>query len=117
MTFFAAFCRLLATMIAVIETGGKQYLVKPGATIHVEKLPGEKGASFAFDKVLLLADESGGEVKFGTPYIDGASVKGTITDQGRDRKIRVVKFKRKVRYKKVHGHRQHYTSVKIGNIG
>lgn len=103
-------------MIAVIATGGKQYLVKPGMTLKVEKLGGEAGGEIIFDKVLLLADEAGGEVKLGAPFLSGVSVIGIIEAQGRNKKIRVVKYKRKVRYKRVHGHRQAFTKVKIKEV-
>ena len=104
-------------MFAVIQTGGKQYLVKPGMVLTIEKLSGEAGGEIVFDKVLLLADEAGGEVKLGTPYLSGVSVVATIEAQGRSKKIRVVKYKRKVRYKRVHGHRQHVTKVKVKTLG
>ena len=103
-------------MIAVIETGGKQYLVKAGDSLKVEKLPTEEGNEFTFDKVLLLAEDDGSKLKVGNPYIDGATVTVEVESQGRSKKIRVVKYKRKVRYKKVHGHRQHFTAVKIKEV-
>lgn len=100
-------------MIAVIETGGKQYLVRSGQTLKVEKLDAEPGAEMVFDKVLLTAKDDGSDVKIGTPYLDGVSFAATIGAQSRDKKIRVVKFKAKVRYKRVHGHRQHKTAVTL----
>lgn len=103
-------------MIAVIETGGKQYLVKPGDTLKIEKIAGEAGKEAVFNKVLLLANETGNELKVGSPYIAGAKVTATIVVQARSNKIRVVKYKRKVRYTKVHGHRQDYTKVKISEV-
>lgn len=103
-------------MIAVIETGGKQYLVKHGDTIKIEKIAGEANAEVVFDKVLLLADEAGGEVKVGSPYIADAKVTATILAQARAKKVRVVKYKRKVRYCKVHGHRQDYTKIKVQSL-
>lgn len=103
-------------MFAVIETGGKQYLIKTGDTLKIEKLEAEAGKDVVFDKVLLLAKEDGSDVKIGTPYLDGVSIAATVEEQGRSRKIRVVKFKRKVRYKRVHGHRQHFTKVKVKEV-
>ena len=100
-------------MYAVIETGGKQYLVKEGDSLAVEKLAGEKGTELVFDKVLLLASADGSNVQIGTPYLTGVTVKAMIDAQARTKKIRVVKYKRKVRYRRVHGHRQHVTKVKI----
>lgn len=103
-------------MLAVIETGGKQYLVKTGDTLKVEKLLAEAGKDVVFDKVLLLAGDDGSDVKIGTPYLAGVSIGAAVEEQGRAKKIRVVKFKRKVRYKRTHGHRQAFTKVKIGKI-
>ena len=103
-------------MFAVIETGGKQYLIKTGDTLKVEKLDVEEGKDLIFDKVLLLAKEDGRDVQIGTPYLEGVSIAATAEEQGRSKKIRVVKFKRKIRYKKVHGHRQHFTKVKVKEV-
>ncbi len=103
-------------MIAVIETGGKQYLVKEGDVLKVEKLDVEPGKDVIFDNVLLEAKEDGSDTKIGDPYLSGATVTATVEEQGRERKLRVVKYKRKVRYKKVFGHRQHFTKVKITKI-
>jgi len=100
-------------MYAVIETGGKQYLIKSGDTLKVEKLDAEAGKEFVFDKVLLLAEDDGTDVKIGMPYLDGVSISAEVMEQGRNKKIRVVKFKRKVRYRRVAGHRQHFTKVKV----
>lgn len=103
-------------MFAVIETGGKQYLVQSGQTLKVEKLDVEAGKEVVFDKVLLLAEDDGSKVEIGKPYLSGATVVAACEGQGRSKKLRVVKYKRKVRYKRVHGHRQHETTVKIGEI-
>ncbi len=103
-------------MFAVIETGGKQYLIKTGDTLKIEKLEVEVGKDVVFEKVLLLAKEDGTDVKIGTPYLDGVSISALVEEQTRDKKIRVVKFKRKVRYKRVHGHRQHKTKIKIKKV-
>ena len=103
-------------MFAVIETGGKQYLIKTGDTLKVEKLDAEAGKELVFDKVLLLAKEDGKDVQIGKPYLEGVSIAATVEEQGRSRKVRVVKFKRKVRYKKVYGHRQAFTKVKVKKV-
>lgn len=103
-------------MIAVIETGGKQYLVSEGKSLTIEKIDGEPGSEVSFDKVLLVANEDGSDAKVGTPYLDGVSIKATVESQGRAKKLRVVKFRRKVRYKRTQGHRQPQTQVKIGAI-
>jgi len=100
-------------MLAVIATGGKQYLVKTGESLKIEKLKPEEGEKVVFDKVLLTAKDDGSDVKIGTPYIEDLTIEATVEKQGRAKKIRVEKFKRKIRYHKVHGHRQKYTQVKI----
>ena len=104
------------TMIAVIATGGKQYLVKPGETVTIEKIKGEKGDAVTFDKVLLVADEDGSKVEVGAPHLK-TTVSGEVVLQGRAEKISVVHYKAKVRYKKRVGHRQPFTKVKITKIG
>ena len=101
-------------MLAVIKTGGKQYLVKEGTTLRIEKLPGKAGDKLTFD--VLLSGDEGGEVKIGTPTVDGAKVEAIILEQGRADKVMVIKYKRKVRYKRKVGHRQQYTKVKIDKI-
>ncbi len=103
-------------MIAVIETGGKQYLVREGDVLKVEKLDVEAGEKMTFDKVLLTSKEDGADTKIGTPYLSGVSIDAEVLSNGRDRKVRVVKYKNKIRYKRVYGHRQHFTEVKIGKI-
>ncbi len=98
---------------AVIQTGGKQYLVKPGDSLKVEKINAEKGG-FNFDKVLLVAD--GDNLKIGKPFIDGAKIPAEILEQGRGKKITVISYKSKTRYHKKKGHRQPYTQVRISNF-
>lgn len=100
-------------MLAVIATGGKQYLVKTGESLKVEKLAVEEGTTFTFENVLLTANDDGSNVKVGTPYLDGVVVTSEVVKQGKHRTVRVEKFKRKVRYHKVHGQRQRFTEVKI----
>lgn len=100
-------------MFAVIETGGKQYLVKTGDVLKIEKLEVEAGKEVVFDKVLLTANDDGTDVKIGTPYLSGVSISANVEQQGRADKIRVVKYKNKVRYKRVIGHRQDFTKVKV----
>lgn len=103
-------------MFAVIETGGKQYLVKEGDTVKIEKLTASVGDKVVFDKVLLTADEDGGNVKIGNPYLDGASIEAAVELQGRSKKIRVVKYKRKIRYRRTLGHRQEFSKIKIAKV-
>ena len=101
-------------MLAVIATGGKQYLVKTGDTLKVEKLTTLEGEKLTFDKVLLTSGDQGENLEVGKPYVEGATVAATVTKQGKYRTVRVEKFKNKTRYHKVHGQRQRYTEVKIG---
>lgn len=101
-------------MYAVVETGGKQYRVSPGDTIHVETLPGEVGAEIELDKVLAIADDDG-KVITGDD-LSGAKVKATIASHGRGKKVIVFKFKRKKQYKKTVGHRQNFTRLTVGEI-
>lgn len=102
--------------LAVIKTGGKQYLVRECDTLKIEKIDGKVGGKVKFDQVLLLTDEGGKEVKIGKPLVSGAKVEGKILEQGRDKKLLVIKYKRKVRYQKKQGHRQLFTKVKIEKI-
>ena len=100
-------------MLSVIATGGKQYVVKTGGKVKVEKLAGNVGDTITFDNVLLTAEEDASKVEVGTPNVSGAKVSAKILRQARAEKIYVEKFKRKVRYHKVHGHRQYFTELQI----
>ncbi len=102
-------------MFAVIKTGGKQYKVKDGDVLDIEKIAGNAGDKIDFE-VLLLADEDGKDVKIGKPLVSGAKVAAEILEQGRARKVNVIKYKPKVRYRRKAGHRQMYTRVKIANV-
>jgi len=99
---------------AIIETGGKQYKVSPGQTIDVERLDVVEGNTVELDRVLLIADE--GKVTVGTPIVDGAKVIATSLGEGKGKKIIVLKYKPKVRYRKKTGHRQLYTRLTIDKI-
>lgn len=101
-------------ILAVIKTGGKQYIVKPGQKMKVEKLEGEVGAKITLNNVLLIVD--GEKVDIGQPEVNGASVEAKIIKQGRARKVIVYKFKPKKRERKKKGHRQHFTELEIVNI-
>ena len=100
--------------IAVIKTGGKQYLVQEGALLKVEKLLIE-GDKVEFDNVLLVADASGESMDIGKPKTKSL-VAAKLVKQGRAKKILVVHYKAKVRHHKKYGHRQPFTEVKIGSI-
>jgi len=99
---------------AVVETGGKQYKVSAGDTVHVEKLPFEVGEKIELDRVLLVAD--GNEVQVGQPTVEGAKVLATVTDHLKGPKIIVFKYKPKERYRRKKGHRQSYTRLTIDEI-
>jgi len=101
-------------MYAVIKAGGKQYRVEPGATLRVEDLPAEVGASVSFDEVLLVG--AGDAVKVGAPLVAGAQVKATVLAKGRGDKVRIFKLRRRKHYQKHQGHRQNYTELKIDTI-
>ncbi len=100
--------------LAVIRTGGKQYVVSPKQKIKVEKLNEKESGSVSFDEVLLLAD--GQKVTIGQPKIAGARISGKIIKQGRDKKVIVFKYKSKKRYQVKRGHRQAYTLVEINSF-
>ncbi|MEO1043473.1 MAG: 50S ribosomal protein L21 [Pseudomonadota bacterium] len=98
---------------AVIKTGGKQYRVKSGDVINVEKLEGEAGDTVKLEEVLMLG---GDEVKVGAPLIEGASVDAEIVEQTRAPKIIVFKKRRRQNYRRKKGHRQDMTTLKINTI-
>jgi len=99
---------------AVFKTGGKQYRVKPGDLLDVEKLPLAVDSVAEFSEVLVVSD--GGEATVGSPYVDGAKVLAVVQSHYRDRKIIVFKYKAKNRYRRKRGHRQHYTRLMIQDI-
>jgi len=101
-------------MLAIIKTGGKQYLIKPGDKIKIEKIVGKEGKEITFKEVLLL--EKNRKVEIGTPFVKGAKVIGKILSQGKGKKIIVFKYKPKTRYKKKAGHRQFFTEVEVTKI-
>jgi large subunit ribosomal protein L21 len=101
-------------MLAVIKTGGKQYKVKVGDKIKVEKLEGKEGGKIVFSEVLMVENEKGIEV--GTPFLGKAKVEGKILRTFKDKKVTGIKFKAKKRYKVKFGHRQTLTEVEITKI-
>ena len=101
-------------MYAVIETGGKQYQVKPGDEVFVEKLDVNAEDAVTFDKVMVVGADDG--IKVGAPYVDGASVTAKVIKNGKGKKIRIFKYNPKKGYRKRQGHRQPYTKVEIGKI-
>jgi large subunit ribosomal protein L21 len=102
-------------MLAIIKTGGKQYLIKKGTKLKIEKIEGEVGAKVDFAEVLFVGDEK--EAKVGAPFIKGAKIEGKILKQDKDKKVWGIKHKAKKRYKVKFGHRQPFTEVEIIKIG
>ena len=100
-------------MYAIIATGGKQYTVKEGDIIRVEKLDAEEGTKYTFDQVLAVND---GSLKVGTPTVEGAEVVAEVLGSGRGKKVIVYKYKRKSGYHRKNGHRQPFTALKIESI-
>ncbi len=89
-------------------------MVKKGDKVQIEKLSGEAGSAITFDKVLLTS--TGADVNFGKPFIAGAKVEAKILKQGRDKKIHILKYKAKSKYRRKQGHRQHFTEVEITKV-
>jgi len=97
--------------IAVIQTGGKQYVVENGMVLTIEKIPAGKDGKIVFDKVILIDD--GSEMTVGAPFISGAEVAAEFVAEGKADKVRVIRYRQKSRYFKKRGHRQPFTKVKI----
>ncbi len=101
-------------ILAVIKTGGKQYIIEPGKKVKVEKLDGEVGSIITLSDVLLVADDK--DTTIGQPQVKGASVEAKILRQGRARKVIIFKFKPKKRERRKKGHRQPFTELEIVGI-
>lgn len=101
-------------MYAVIKTGGKQYSVKVGDVVYVEKLNAEADTEVTFDQVLAVGEE--GSVKVGAPVVEGATVVAKVVKNGKGKKIVVFKYRPKKDSKSIRGHRQPYTKVEITKI-
>lgn len=101
-------------MYAIIATGGKQYRVKEGEKLRVEKLSAEVGDKIELDQVLLVGE--GEDVKIGAPYLKGAKVTATVAANGRADKVKIIKFRRRKHHRKQMGHRQSYTEIEITGI-
>ena len=101
-------------MLAIFKTGGKQYYVKLGQILKVEKIEGKKGDSLSFNDVLAISD--GSDNTIGTPLVKGASIEAKILDQIRDKKVIVFKKRRRKNYRLTQGHRQYLTVLKIESI-
>ena len=101
-------------MYAIIATGGKQYRVSEGDVIYIEKIDAQVDSTVSFD-VLLVGND--GDLKIGTPVVEGVKVEGKVVGQIRGEKIVVYKYKSKKNYRRKQGHRQPYTKVEITKIG
>lgn len=101
-------------MYAIIATGGKQYRVSEGDVIYIEKIDAQVDSTVSFD-VLLMGND--GDVKIGTPVVEGVKVEGKVVGQIRGEKIVVYKYKSKKNYRRKQGHRQPYTKMEITKIG
>ena len=99
--------------LAVIKTGGKQYLIKEGDKLKLGKIIAKEGDNVEFGEILLMADK---EVKIGTPLVEGAKVSARVLKQGRSKKVVVFHYHSKTRYKKKAGHRQHFSEVEVLEI-
>ena len=100
---------------AIFENGGKQYKAVIGDTVDIDRTTAEEGTAVEFDQVLLYAND--GDVKVGTPTVDGVKVKGTIETHFKAKKVIVFKYIPSKRYRRTQGHRQQYTRVRINEIG
>lgn len=101
-------------MYAIIQSGGKQYRVETGDVIRVERLDAPAGETVTLSEVLLVGAE--GSTRVGAPLVAGAAVVGTVVEQGRDRKVRVFKYKKRKHYRRTRGHRQAFTALRIDRI-
>lgn len=101
-------------MYAVFRSGGKQYRAEKGERLKLEKLDAAEGSEVSFDEVLLIGE--GADVKVGTPLLDGGSVTAKVVQQGKSRKVSVVKFRRRQNYLRQGSHRQFFTEVEITGI-
>ena len=101
-------------MYAVIKTGGKQYRVAAGEKIKVEQIAADVGQEITIDQVLAVGD--GADLKIGTPWVAGASVKATVVAHGKHDKVRIFKMRRRKHYQKHGGHRQQYTELQVSAV-
>ena len=101
-------------MYALVEIAGKQYRAEEGALLKVDRLQATEGDTVKLDSVLLV--NNGASVAVGTPYVGGAVVTATVEGAGRDNKITVFKYKKRKRYKRKHGHRQHYSMLRVRDV-
>ena len=101
-------------MIAIVETGGKQYKVEEGKYVDIELLDAKEGDKINLDKIVMIID--GENSKIGQPYIEGAIIKGEILKNGKDKKVLVYKMRRKKGYRRKNGHRQQFSRLMVESI-
>ena len=101
-------------MYAVIKTGGKQHRVEPGEVLKLEKLSVEAGETVDFDEVMMIGE--GDDVKVGAPFVEGGKVSAEVISHGRDKKVTIIKMRRRKHYRRQAGHRQWFTEVKITDM-
>ncbi len=101
-------------MYAIFETGGRQYWAQPEQVLRVDSLGLKAGDKVEFDRVLAVRGDD--DLQVGQPYVEGAKVVATVVEQGRGKKIRVFTYKRKKHSKRLRGHRQDFTAVRIDEI-
>lgn len=101
-------------MYALVEIKGKQYKAEKGNLIKVDKIDAEEGSAIEFDSVLMISGE--GDVKVGSPYVDGASIKAKVEEHTKGKKVRIFRYKRRKNYARRMGHRQQYTMVRVEDI-
>ncbi len=99
---------------AIVQTGGKQYRVHTGDEFRVETLPGDEGDLVELDDVRMVSED--GEIKLGSPSIEGAKVTAEIIGNGKAKKVIIFKYKAKTRYRRKNGHRQPYTDLRVTDI-
>jgi large subunit ribosomal protein L21 len=102
-------------MFAIVEAGGRQAKVAPGAVVVIDRVAADPGSEVTFNRVLLVEREDG-QVVAGTPYVSGVSVTGVVVAQERGKKIRVFKMKRRKHYRRTQGHRTELTRVRVKSI-
>jgi large subunit ribosomal protein L21 len=103
-----------ASVYAIVEKGGRQYRTEVGQTIQTERLPNKVGETISLDKVLLVVDKENRMI--GKPVVQNATVRATVVDQFKGKKIRILKYKSGNRYRVRQGHRQYYTRLRIDEI-
>ena len=102
-------------MKAIISDRGRQYIVKEGDLVTIDRMEVTPNQAIEFDKVMSII-ESDTKAQFGKPFLAGAKVSGKVVENKRDEKVLVFKFKRRKNYKRLRGHKQEYTIVKIEKI-